>query len=160
MPLFVLSPASLAHSALFAGYYSYLTANVMSLRVKTGIFLGQGDADSIRQKGRTDTPSPREVEKLKRAVRAQGNFAEGTPFAFFLLFLAELNGAPTSLVHGGYLTLFTARILHGFFGIQDESTAALGRPIGTIVTLLVTSGAGLYNLNLGWEPLKSFLGFK
>ncbi len=31
MPLFVLSPASLAHSALFAGYYSYLAGNVFSV---------------------------------------------------------------------------------------------------------------------------------
>lgn len=122
--------------------------------------------------------SPEDQAKLSRAVRAHGNFAEHTPFAFFLIFLAELNGAPTSLVHGGYLSLFIARVLHGSFGIQDDSTAAFGRPVGTIATIVITVSAGLYNvsvqvrlvntfrkltlhlflqLNLGYEPLKSFL---
>ncbi|KAL9937504.1 hypothetical protein V8E36_003913 [Tilletia maclaganii] len=161
MPLFVLSPASLAHSALFAGYYSYLGANVVSLRLKTGVFLGGGEnaTTDIRAPGKK-TPSPADEAKLRRAVRAYGNFTETTPFAFLLLFIAELNGAPTALVHAGFTTLFAARVLHGSFGIQAENAAAVGRPVGYVASLVVTLAAGLYNLRLGYEPLKTFLGAK
>ncbi|GAC93865.1 hypothetical protein PHSY_001432 [Pseudozyma hubeiensis SY62] len=152
--------ASLAHSALFAGYYSYLSANVIVNRINTNVYLGAGDADKVHGPGDKKVNTPAEVAKLQRAVRAHGNFAESAPFAFFLIFLAELNGAPTSLVHAAYTTLFAARVAHANIGIQAENAAAIGRPIGAIVTLAVTVGAGLYNLNLGWEPLKSFLGFK
>ncbi|SPO27769.1 uncharacterized protein UTRI_04190_B [Ustilago trichophora] len=160
MPLFVLSPASLAHSALFAGYYSYLTANVVVNRLNTNIYLGSGDSDKVYGPGNKKVNNPADVAKLQRAVRAHGNFAESAPFAFFLIFLAELNGAPTSLVHAAYTTLFAARVAHANLGIQADNSAAPGRAVGTIVTLAVTIGAGLYNLNLGWEPLKSFLGLK
>ncbi|KAJ1022448.1 hypothetical protein NDA16_003437 [Ustilago loliicola] len=160
MPLFVLSPASLAHSALFAGYYTYLSSNVIVNRLNTNIYLGSNDSDKVYGPGDKKVNSPADVAKLQRAVRAHGNFSESAPFAFFLIFLAELNGAPTSLVHAAYTTLFAARVAHASLGIQAENCAAVGRPIGAIVTLAVTVGAGLYNLNLGWEPLKSFLGLK
>ncbi|EPQ30099.1 uncharacterized protein PFL1_02216 [Pseudozyma flocculosa PF-1] len=157
MPLFVLSPASLAHSALFAGYYSYLGASVISLRMKTGLTLGEGDSPSIRLNSKS--PNAQDDTKLKQAVRAHANFNETVPLGFFLIFLAELNGAPTSLVHAAYTTLFLSRVAHAL-GITAPNASGRGRPIGAAGTLLVTLGAGLYNLNLGWEPLKSFLGFK
>ncbi|CAO1619017.1 unnamed protein product [Parajaminaea phylloscopi] len=161
MPLFVLSPASLAHSALFAGYYTYLSTNVVSLRLKTGIVLGNGDAGSVRTKDHKPSPSDAANEEaLKRSIRAHGNFIETTPLSFFLIFLAELNGAPTYLVHAAYSTLFLARVAHGEAGIRANDTLAVGRPIGMLATLAVTLAAGAYNLSLGWEPLKSFIGLK
>ncbi|KAK0520117.1 hypothetical protein OC834_003648 [Tilletia horrida] len=162
MPLFVLSPASLAHSALFAGYYSYLGANVVSYRLKTGLLIGGGEsAADVRQPGsEKKVPNPADEAKLRRAVRAYGNFTETTPLAFLFLFIAELNGAPTALVHAGFTTLFAARVLHGSFGIQAENAVAFGRPIGYVASLAVTLAAGLYNLRLGYEPLKTFLGAK
>ncbi|PWN23867.1 hypothetical protein BCV69DRAFT_279777 [Microstroma glucosiphilum] len=161
MPLFVLSPASLAHSALFAGYYSYLTANVVSYRLKSGVMLGTGEAGSVRHPKHKASPKDAENEEaLQRAVRAHGNFTEGTPFAFFLIFLAELNGAPTYLAHAAYTTLLVARVAHAEIGIRAADTLGVGRPVGTIATVAVALGAGAYNLSLGWEPLKSFLGLK
>ncbi|CEH14296.1 Membrane-associated, eicosanoid/glutathione metabolism (MAPEG) protein [Ceraceosorus bombacis] len=160
MPLFVLSPASLAHSALFAGYYSYLTTNVVALRLKTGVFIGQGEAGSVRDPAHKASASDaQDEENLKRAVRSAGNFAEHTPFAFFLIFLSELNGAPTAVVHAAYSTLFLARVAHDA-GIKAPNAVGLGRPIGFVATALLTVSAGLYNLSLGWEPLKSFAGLK
>lgn len=72
----------------------------------------------------------------------------GVPFAFLLLFIAELNGAPTALVHGAFTTLFAARVLHGNFGIQTDNAAGAGRAIGALTTLLVSFGAGVYNVSL------------
>lgn len=80
--------------------------------------------------------------------------------SFFLVFLAELNGAPTYLVHAAYSTLFLARVAHAEIGIRAADTLGVGRPVGTIATLAVTLAAGAYNLSLGWEPLKSFIGLK
>ncbi|PWO00228.1 hypothetical protein FA09DRAFT_328331 [Tilletiopsis washingtonensis] len=160
MPLFVLSPASLAHSALFAGYYSYLTSNVVALRLKTGVMIGDGETGSVRDPSHKESPTDKQDEAaLKRAVRSAGNFSEHTPFAFFLIFISELNGAPTAIVHGAYTTLFLARVAHDI-GIKAPNSVGLGRPIGFAVTALLTVGAGAYNLSLGWEPLRSFLGLK
>lgn len=137
----------MAHSALFAGYYSYLSSNVIVNRLNTNIYLGSNDSDKVSGPGDKKVNSPADVAKLQRAVRAHGNFSESAPFAFFLIFLAELNGAPTSLVHAAYTTLFAARVAHANLGIQAENSAAVGRPIGAIVTLAVTVGAGLYNVS-------------
>lgn len=93
-------------------------------------------------------------EKLKKTVRAHGNFAESTPFAFFLIFLAELNGAPTYLVHAAYSTLFLGRVAHAEIGIRAADSLGVGRPIGTIATLAVTLAAGAYNVSRVWRPLR------
>lgn len=137
----------MAHSALFAGYYTYLSSNVIVNRLNTNIYLGSSDSDKVSGPGGQKANSPADLAKLQRAVRAHGNFTESAPFAFFLIFLAELNGAPTSLVHAAYTTLFAARVAHASIGIQAENSAAIGRPIGALVTLAVTLSAGLYNVS-------------
>lgn len=141
MPLFVLSPASLAHSALFAGFYTYLTANVVYRRVSDKALNPEQNEKSIR---------------LLRAIRAHGDFAELVPITLINLFLSELNGAPTAWVHGSLAALFVARVLHSI-GIQCDKYFLL-RSIGFYGNLLILFGASLYNLSLGFEPLMSFLG--
>ena len=92
MPLFVLSPASLVHSAIFAGFYSYLS-------VKTAI---------VRQvSGKDRTALSEKDDAVYRASRVHGNFAEYTPFTITLLFLAELNGAPVSYTHLTLPTIYS-----------------------------------------------------
>lgn len=144
MPLFVLSPASLAHSVLFAGYYTYLSANVVSQRMNTG---------------KTDGGAEQPTSPLGRAIRAHANFAEYTPFTFALLFIAELNGAPTKWVHLAYLTLFVSRVLSGtgLIAPKEKNLGSL-RKFGFIGTMVVLAGTGLYNFGLGYEPLKAFFG--
>lgn len=146
MPLFVLSPASLAHSAIFAGYYSYLSLNVVANRFRSGI------------KDAKDTGND---EKTFRAMRAHGNFGEYTPFAITLLFLAELNGAPTAWVHAGYVTLFASRVSASVALLLSPNKFTFPlRGFGFFGTVVVILGTGLYNLGLGYEPLKSFLGIQ
>lgn len=84
---------------------------------------------------------------LFRAVRAHGNFVEYTPFTFMLLFLAELNGAPTSWVHVAFTTLFFARVAHCSFGIY-KGVGSL-RKVGFMATAAVMIGAALYNVSVG-----------
>ncbi|CCU99556.1 unnamed protein product [Malassezia sympodialis ATCC 42132] len=142
MPLFVLSPASLVHSALFAGFYSYLSANVVVKRLQTGVIrANEGGNDA----------------SLSRAVRAHASFFEYTPFSFALLFLAELNGAPTAWVHAGYTALFATRLVHTV-GLLHSKASNVFRKVGFFGTLIVMLATAGYNFGLGYEPLKSFLG--
>lgn len=114
------------------------------------------------QAGKEEPGSP-----LSRAVRAHANFAEYTPLSFLLLFLAELNGAPTKYVHAAYVTLFVTRVSAGL-GLQLGKCEHALRAFGFLGTLSVMLGAGLYNVRraaltqfgLGFEPLKSFLGIQ
>ena len=146
MPLSVLSPASLVHSAIFAGYYSYLSTKTAIRRHVTG-----KDHTALSEKD----------DAVYRASRVHGNFAEYTPFTITLLFLAELNGAPTAWVHAAYSTLFVARVAHSFALTRPHTKFSKPiRAIGFFGTLVVILGAGLYNLGLGYEPLKSFLGIQ
>ncbi|PKI84379.1 hypothetical protein MVES1_001615 [Malassezia vespertilionis] len=141
MPLFVLSPASLVHSAAFAGFYTYLSLNVVAARKKYG---------------ETKPGIPENNETVKNIIRVQSNFAEYTPFVFSLIFLAELNGAPTKFVHAAYASLFVFRVLHSLGMVCTK--LKLGRAIGFVGTVLLMVGTGLYNFGLGYEPLLSFLG--
>lgn len=84
---------------------------------------------------------------LFRAIRAHSNFVEYTPFTFLLLFLAELNGAPTSWVHVAFTTLFFARVAHCSFGLY-KGVGSL-RKAGFLTTAVVMIGAALYNVRLG-----------
>jgi uncharacterized membrane protein YecN with MAPEG domain len=145
--LFVLSPASLAHSALFSGYYTYLASNVSYFRVQTGIMLGDGSSGSVRSsQHKAGNDESADEASLKRAVRAHANFSETTPFAFFLIFLAELNGAPTSLVHGAFTSLFLARVAHANLGLKADDIVGAGRLPGHLLTYGITVAAGLYNV--------------
>ncbi len=80
-------------------------------------------------------------EKLIAAMRAQANHVEFTPFVLILLGLVELAwGSPLWLwiVSGAYML---ARVLHG---LGMAGSLKVGRPIGILVTMLVTLGlAGL-----------------
>ena len=108
-----------------------------------------GRLTQVRDPSHKESPTDKQDEAaLKRAVRSAGNFSEHTPFAFFLIFISELNGAPTAIVHGAYTTLFLARVAHDI-GIKAPNSVGLGRPIGFAVTALLTVGAGAYNVSRG-----------
>lgn len=120
--------ASLAHSALFTGYYTYLSANVIVRRISEKRLNGAGAEDTA----------------LYRATRAHANYVEYTPFAFVLLFLAELNGAPTSWVHAAFTALFASRVAHCTFGINNGVIPL--RKGGFLLTIVVMVSSALYNV--------------
>ncbi len=49
---------------------------------------------------------------LETAIRAHGNFAEYVPFVLILMFLAEMNGAPTWLAAAVGVSLVAGRLVH------------------------------------------------
>ena len=132
-------PSSLVRApplATNAGFYTYLTANVVYRRVSDKALNPEQNEKSIR---------------LLRAIRAHGDFAELVPITLINLFLSELNGAPTAWVHGSLAALFVARVLHSI-GIQCDKYFLL-RSIGFLGNLLILIGASLYNVRGALDAL-------
>jgi uncharacterized protein len=111
-----------------------LSFAVIGLRRKNKVSLGSGG-----------------YEDLERAIRAQGNFAEYTPFGIILLACLELNGAPWYFVAIPGIALIIGRLIHAkgiTVPVPDFRKRVLGMKmtISTLITLIV--------LNLGWTLYK------
>lgn len=111
--------ASILYSAIFGLLYIYLSAEVTKLRLKYQIWLGYG-----------------KHLDLFKAIRIHGNFIEYVPFTLFLLFLSELIGGRSWMIHtlGGVLVV--ARILH-IIGLRMTEGPSLYRFFGTTLTWAV-----------------------
>lgn len=57
---------------------------------------------------------------MLRAIRVHSNFAEYVPFGLLLLYLAEIQGAPSAAVHGVGLCLTIGRLSHAY-GVSQEN---------------------------------------
>lgn len=104
----------------------WLAIRCGQVRTKQKIFMGDGGN-----------------EALVAAMRAQSNHVEFTPFVLILLAAIELAwGSPMWLwvVSGLYML---ARVLHGL-GMTGAFKA--GRPVGILVTMLVTLGLAVLAL--------------
>lgn len=75
-------------------------------------------------------------ERLERAVRVHGNFAEYVPLALLLLLVAELAGANAIWLHVNGALLIAGRVLHAV-GLGRHSARSFGRFWGTAATWLV-----------------------
>jgi uncharacterized protein len=88
----------------------------------------------------------RNEELWKRAERAQHSFVEFVPMCLMLLFLIEVHGAPTPVLHSLGILLLVARVLHAY-GVGKDSAANVMRIIGTQTTylvLMISSLAAVY----------------
>ena len=121
-------------AAILTIIFVKLSLAVIGLRRKNKVGLGSGGH-----------------EDLERAIRAQGNFAEYTPFGIILIACLELNGAPWWLVAIPGIVLIVGRLIHAK-GIQvpppDFSKRVLGMKLtfATLITLAI--------LNLVWVLYK------
>ncbi|PWN42381.1 hypothetical protein IE81DRAFT_323532 [Ceraceosorus guamensis] len=169
---YLLTPASLAQSALFAGYYAYLNINVCSYRRLSGVAIGDGLTIGVSMPAAAKTDKEKQVAArgLARAFKAQGDFWSQTPFALIFLSISELNGLPYKWVHIIGSTLFLSRVLASQLALldtdrkeavaQDEVKRYRAAEGGArAVTGVIMLGVGFYNLRLGWKPLKDFLSF-
>ncbi len=91
-------PAATAfYASLLALLFVFLSGRVALIRREEKTGLGTGS------------------ERLARAIRAQGNFAEYTPFAVLLIGFVELSALPPVwLVHVLAFTFLTGRLLHAW----------------------------------------------
>ncbi len=84
-----------------------------------------------------------QTDLLKR-IRMHGNFAEYVPFALILIFLAEQEGAPETLLHILGAVLILGRLMHllGLYQVPDGTS--IRRAGGVVITFLVIFVASIY----------------
>lgn len=120
--------ATILYASIFGLMYLYLSAEVTKLRVKYEVYLGDG--------GHMD---------LFKAIRIHGNFGEYVPFILFLLFLSELLGGRSWLLHSLGGLLLIARILH-VIGLRKTDGPSLYRFFGILITWIVLLVLSLFCL--------------
>ena len=93
-----------------------LALNVSRVRIKSGVYFGEG-----------------ENAPLQRAARAHANNIEYVPLVLLTIVGVALLGAPLWLVHVLGIALTVGRILHGI-GLNMSSGASVGRGGGILLT--------------------------
>lgn len=125
------------YAALLALVYVRLSLRVINTRRAERIGLGDGDN-----------------HRLRRAIRAHGNFVEYTVFALLLMAFAELQGAPVWAVNIIGALLLAGRLCHAF-GFGREPERGRLRIFGMQLTILAIIGGALTNMGLvsfSWMP--------
>lgn len=97
--------------------FAVLSIQTLRLRRKLRIRLGDGGNPS-----------------MLRAIRVHANFAEYVPLCLGLMFLTEVQSAPTWFVHGLGMTLIAARLIHAT-GVGQAEEKIIFRAIGVVLTL-------------------------
>lgn len=115
-------------SGLYAAALGFLFAalSVRTLRLRRKLRIGLGDAGH---------------PEMLRVIRVHANFAEYVPLCLGLMCLAEVQGAPSWLLHGMGIALVLARLIHALSVSQVHEITRF-RVIGislTLSTLLVAS---------------------
>ena len=87
------------------------------------------------------------------AGRIHANAAEYIPIVLILIALAELNGAPSGLLHIFGAAFLFARVIHAWGFKVSQGATHIGRYWGTVITFLSLILLGLFNLYLCWPYL-------
>jgi uncharacterized membrane protein YecN with MAPEG domain len=116
------------YAALMALWLLVLAAPISRLRHKERIGIGDG--------GNTD---------LARAIRVHANAVEWVPPVLLLMLLAELNRAPTFLLHGCGVALIVGRLLHAH-GLSRNAWHSTGRFWGTGLTWATLAVLAVWDL--------------
>lgn len=117
MEIFSITPIYIASLGLLL---VALTSNVIRLRWKFKVSLGEGDQP-----------------QLKKAIRAHGNFCETAPFGVILLMTLELQNAGEKYIHLFAAMLLIGRLLHGI-GLNAKRSVNIYRMLGMCLTVLST----------------------
>lgn len=118
----MITPLYIAFSAIFL---CGLFLNVVRLRIKNKVSLGDG-----------------EVDTLKRARSIHSNFVETVPFILLIMFALEMQGFQAPVLHSFGILMLLSRALH-IWGIYGHLYAA-GKPrtmSGVVTNLLFLAGA-------------------
>jgi uncharacterized membrane protein YecN with MAPEG domain len=123
---------SLTITGLYAGLlgfvFLYLSVQVIKVRKKHSISLGDGNN-----------------EALQKAMRAHANFSEYTPICLVLLLIAELNSQAGIFLHVCGILLVYGRIAHAY-GLVKVTGVSRGRISGMLATFAALIALTLWNL--------------
>jgi uncharacterized membrane protein YecN with MAPEG domain len=80
-------------------------------------------------------------DDMARRMRMHGNFIEYVPFALFLLFLAEYQGANDLFIHALGILLTTGRLMHpiGILKAEGPSVFRAGGMVLTFLAILIAA---------------------
>ena len=125
----IVLPITLVTAGAAALINAWLVFRVGQVRRASGISIGDGGD-----------------QRLIARMRAQANFVENAPFILILIGLIELGQGPSLWLWVASIAFLLARIVHplGMDGMR------WGRMAGTIVTLLLLIGLGLYAVLTPW----------
>ena len=118
------------YAGLLALLFLYLSFCV--IRLRRTVLVGVGDGGD---------------ERLQRAIRVHGNFAEYVPFALLLIGMAELDGIGGVWVHILGAMLLAGRALHAY-GVSKPKEDLRIRIAGMVMTFSVLLVGAIVNLFL------------
>ena len=118
-------PVTSLYSAALAAVFIVLSVRTLLLRHELKIGIGAGGN-----------------ERLLRATRAHGNFAEYVPLTLLLVVLLELQSAPDALLHVFCASLLAGRIVHAY-GVSRSPEQYGYRVAGMGLTFSALGGAAL-----------------
>ncbi len=116
------------YAALMALWLLVLAVPISRLRYKERIGIGDGGHAG-----------------LARAVRAHANAVEWVPSVLLLMLVAELNRAPSLLLHGCGMALIVGRLLHAH-GLSRTAGSSPGRFWGAGITWVTLVVLAVWNL--------------
>lgn len=114
----------------------FVALSVRTLRLRRSLKIAIGDGGDKR---------------MLRAMRVHSNFAEYVPYALLMIYLAEVNGAPSILIHALGLSLLIGRLSHAF-GVSRDHEQFQYRVAGmalTFTVLLLSSAFLLFSAARG-----------
>jgi hypothetical protein len=112
------------YAGLLALLFFALSLRVVQMR-GTGISLGDGGNPA-----------------MLRRIRGHANFAEYVPLVLIMMALLELSKFSIYVLHAIGVTLFVARLLHGY-ALSFTEKFKFGRFWGTLLTYIVMVVAGV-----------------
>lgn len=113
------------YAAVFALFYCGLSVRTLLLRGRLKIAVGDGGD-----------------QRMLRATRVHGNFAEYVPMTLLLVFMFELDGGSAGWVHALCGVLLVGRISHAYGIAQDDEDLRF-RVFGMASTFTSMVGAAL-----------------
>jgi uncharacterized membrane protein YecN with MAPEG domain len=108
----------------------FVALSIRTLRLRRRLRIGIGDAGN---------------EQMLRAMRVHSNFAEYVPLTLFLIYLAEVQGAPALFIHALGLCLLTGRLSHAY-GVSQANENYSFRVFGMAMTFTSLISASAYLL--------------
>ena len=108
----------------------FVALSIRTLRLRRRLRIGIGDAGN---------------EQMLRAMRVHSNFAEYVPLTLFLIYLAEVQGAPALLIHALGLCLLSGRLSHAY-GVSQANENYTFRVFGMAMTFISLISASAYLL--------------
>ena len=123
------------YAALLAGFYIFLSVRVVRIRRQEKV--GIGDANNLR---------------LRRAIRAHGNFAEYVPLTVILTAFVEIQQFAVIIIHALCWILIIGRLIHAY-GVSQEKEDYRFRVAGMVLTFTTIATSSL--LLIGWFLVSS-----